>query len=63
MKRQNLPMEKEIVSLMCESIKKQNIDVDEMALSNTEKAIEFIHGQYRLAESLFKKKSRCAQLQ
>ena len=43
-------MEKMAVSLMCENIEKQQVDVDEMAKRNPEKTIRFIHRQYLEAQ-------------
>jgi hypothetical protein len=34
---------------MCENIKKLQVNVDELALSQPKKAVDFIHGQYRKA--------------
>lgn len=39
-------MEKTVVSLMCDNINKQLVDIDEMVIRIPEQAIHFIHGQY-----------------
>lgn len=39
-------MDKTVVSLMCENIQKQSVDLDEMIKEDSEKVILFIHGQY-----------------
>jgi hypothetical protein len=38
------------VSLMCENLKKQRVDVNKMALIDPDHAIRFIHSQYRMAK-------------
>lgn len=53
-------MEKEIVSLMCQNIRSQFIDIDEMVQNDPERTIEYIHGQYKLAAIMFdQKKFQC----
>ena len=47
-------MEKKIVSLMCENIRKQSVDVDEMAKEDPKKAIAYIHEQYLIAKNQFR---------
>lgn len=47
-------MEKKIVSLMCENIKKQLVDVDEMAKKDPKEAIAYIHEQYLVAKNQFR---------
>lgn len=39
-------MDKTVVSLMCENIKKLPVDVEEMVRNCPEKAGRFVHGQY-----------------
>lgn len=51
-------MDKTIVSLMCENIEKQFVDVNKMVLDNTEKAIQFIHGEYLKAEDQLRQKTQ-----
>lgn len=51
-------MDKEIVSLMCEKIKEQSVDVNQMVRDNPEKAIVFLHGAYQLAKEQHQKKSQ-----
>lgn len=46
MAKRNGPMDKEVVSLMCENIKSQIVDIDETVKKSPEKAIRFIHNQY-----------------
>ena len=43
-------MERTVVSLMCENIRSLAIDVDELVKVDQEKAIRFIHGQYKKAQ-------------
>jgi hypothetical protein len=63
MKKLNGPMKKEIVCLMCENIKSQNVDIDKLAIEDPEKAIEYVHGQYRIAQEVFKEKRSQYELQ
>lgn len=39
-------MDKTVVSLMCENIRKLRVDVNEMTRINPDMTIRFIHGQY-----------------
>ncbi len=50
MAKRNGPMDKTVVSLMCENIKKLPVDIDQMLKSNPDKLVRFIHGQYRIAQ-------------
>lgn len=47
-------MEKPIVCFMKERIKQQNVDVDRLVRENPQEAIDYIHGQYRLAVAAFR---------
>ncbi len=51
MSKQNGPMDKTVVSLMCENIKKLPVDINEMVRTDPERAVRFIHGQYLDAKS------------
>lgn len=42
-------MDKATVSLMCQRLREQCVDVNKMVFDDPELAIDFIHGQYRLA--------------
>lgn len=46
MKERNGPMDRKIVYLMCENIKHQSVDVNDMIRESPEDAISFIHTQY-----------------
>lgn len=62
MKRLNGNMDKTVISLMCENIKKQSVDVDEMARQDAEEAIKYIHRQYRLAARQLSTQSQSERL-
>lgn len=43
-------MDKTVVSLMCENIRKLPVDVNAMVRDDPDRAVRFIHGQYREAK-------------
>ena len=43
-------MDKTVVSLMCENIKKLSVDIDEMVRNDANQAVDFIHDQYYYAQ-------------
>ena len=50
MENRKRPMDKTVVSLMCDKIRNLKVDVDEMAYKQPEKCIRFIHECYDQAE-------------
>ena len=44
-------MDKTAISLMCQKLREQCIDVNRMVIEDPDSAIDFIHGQYRIALS------------
>lgn len=51
-------MDKKIVSLMCKNIENQFVDVNKMVYDDPKNAIDFIHGQYKLALEMYQNQSR-----
>lgn len=51
-------MEKEIICLMCQDIRNNNIDINQLAIENSEDAIDFIHSEYQIASQQFNKISQ-----
>lgn len=43
-------MDKTTVSLMCKQIRDSGVDVNKMVFEDSEKAIEYLHGQYLMAQ-------------
>ena len=43
-------IDKTTVSLMCKAIREQGVDVNQLVFEDTEKAIEYLHGQYQQAK-------------
>jgi hypothetical protein len=44
-------MDKRAVFLMCQNIKKQGIDIDQMVLDDVLEAVKYLHKEYKAAKT------------